>query len=68
MNKSVFEGEVERLNARALDGSLEILSHHAALLTVLAPGKVSYDKNTLELAGPAILEVNKNRARIFMGS
>jgi F-type H+-transporting ATPase subunit epsilon len=65
----VFEGDVKSVNAPGTEGYLEILSHHAALLTALQEGKVTVtygngDKSTWDISG-GFLEVFNNKVTLL---
>jgi F-type H+-transporting ATPase subunit epsilon len=65
----IFEGEVESLVAPGALGYLEILSHHAPIVTLLNPGTVTvttaaHEKVVYKITG-GILEVHQNRASLL---
>ena len=65
----VFEGEVESVIAPGALGYLEILSHHAPLITLLTAGTVTvttaaHEKLVYKTTG-GILEVHQNRATLL---
>jgi F-type H+-transporting ATPase subunit epsilon len=68
----VFEGEVISLIAPGKVGYLEVLSHHAPLITILQQGKVTvtdanHQKKVWHITGGA-LEVSQNRASLLVDS
>jgi F-type H+-transporting ATPase subunit epsilon len=67
--RSVFEGDVEYLQAPGSEGYLGVLAHHAALVTALARGTLSVRRadggeDRWEVAG-GFLEVSGNRATVL---
>ena len=69
--KTVFEGEVEYLQVPGTEGYLGVLANHAALVTALAPGRVTLRRGgrdeTLEVTG-GFFEVSRNRATVLADS
>jgi len=68
--RKVFRGTVEGVQLPGLDGLFEILSHHAALVAALAPGKmkVRNDKNDIsfyKIKG-GFVEVLNNKATVLV--
>lgn len=66
----VFEGEVISLIAPGTVGYLEVLSHHAPLITILQKGKVTItdankQKKEWHITGGA-LEVSENKASVLV--
>ena len=71
-DRIVFEGEVEYVQVPGSQGYMGVLAHHAALVTVLAPGTL-----TARAAGGAeerwrvsggFFEVGNNRATVLADS
>ena len=67
--RQIFEGEVSSLIAPGALGYLEILSHHAPIITLLKTGVVTItnaaqEKITYNISG-GILEVHQNRASLL---
>lgn len=67
----VFEGEINALVVPGSDGSMEILSHHAAILTTLQSGtitlKIGEKKQSFTITG-GLLEVQNNQAILLADS
>lgn len=67
--KKIFEGMVDSIYAPGLEGYLQILSHHAPIITLLKPGNLvirSTDgKETHYTLSSGLLEMSNNRAVIF---
>lgn len=65
----IFEGEVHSLFVPGSAGLMEILPHHAPLLTTLQAGKITLYKNheplTFSVTG-GLLEVQNNQAIILI--
>jgi F-type H+-transporting ATPase subunit epsilon len=66
---TAYDNEVLSLSVPGIDGYLEILPHHAPLITSLQPGKVliidmNYDRITYEVTG-GFLEVSHNQATLL---
>ncbi len=68
--KIIFEGEVISVIAPGSQGYLEILSHHAPLITSLQPGKVtitfSDQQKKIYAVSEGFLEVAKNNAILLV--
>jgi F-type H+-transporting ATPase subunit epsilon len=66
--RTVFEGDVEYLQVPGTEGYLGVLAHHAALVTALAPGKLTLRRagkdETLQVSG-GFFEVSQNRATVL---
>lgn len=66
----VFEGEVISLVAPGTVGYLEILSHHAPLITILKQGTLTVtdaksEKRLWKITG-GVLEVSQNKASVLV--
>lgn len=66
----VFEGEVISVIAPGIEGYLEVLTHHAPLITILQKGTVtvtdaSHQKKVWQITGGA-LEVSHNNASVLV--
>lgn len=70
--RSVFEGEVEYLQAPGSEGYLGVLAHHAALVTALGEGTLTVrDADGKETRWPlsgGFFEVSNNRATVLADS
>jgi F-type H+-transporting ATPase subunit epsilon len=67
--KTAFEGEVEYVQVPGTEGYLGVLANHAALVTALASGTLTYrlpsgTTETLNVSG-GFFEVSKNRATVL---
>jgi F-type H+-transporting ATPase subunit epsilon len=67
--KTAFEGEVEYVQVPGTEGYLGVLANHAALVTALASGTLTYrlpggTTETLTVSG-GFFEVSKNRATVL---
>ena len=67
--KTAFEGEVEYVEVPGTEGYLGVLANHAALVTALASGTLTYrlpggTTETLNVSG-GFFEVSKNRATVL---
>jgi F-type H+-transporting ATPase subunit epsilon len=67
--KTLYKGEVSLVQLPGIDGSFEILEHHAPLISVLAKGKIKINdskKETLffEIKG-GVIEVLKNKVLVL---
>jgi F-type H+-transporting ATPase subunit epsilon len=69
LDRNYFSGQVTGLTAPAVDGGIGILADHAPLATILAPGKVSFEKSTGEEikidGGAGFLLVRDNVATVL---
>ena len=68
VERSLFEGDVDFVLARGIDGELGILPRHAPLLTVLKPGelKIEHDgKEEFLFVGGGFLEVLPDRVTVL---
>jgi len=66
---TAYDDEVLSLSVPGIDGYLEVLPNHAALITSLQPGTVliidkNYDRITYEVTG-GFLEVSHNQATLL---
>ncbi|MFM8738939.1 MAG: ATP synthase F1 subunit epsilon [Cytophagales bacterium] len=63
-DKKVFEGEVSSATFPGVDGSFQVLSQHAPLISLLKEGKVEYkskeSNNQLSITG-GVVEVLKDK-------
>jgi F-type H+-transporting ATPase subunit epsilon len=68
-DKLVYEGEAQRVSARAIDGDLAIMKNHAPIMTPLGVGELKIlgtDGKTLYFAiDSGIMEVAKNQVNIL---
>ena len=68
MDRLVFEGNVESLTAKGVEGYLGVLAHHAALVTELADGDLiiteSGKKRRFKVDG-GLLQVGGNSATVL---
>ena len=67
--KTVFEGEVEYVQVPGTEGYLGVLANHAALVTALAPGKLTIraaggGETHVEVTG-GFFEVSHNQATVL---
>jgi F-type H+-transporting ATPase subunit epsilon len=67
--KTLYKGEVSLVQLPGIDGSFEILEHHAPLISVLAQGKIKINdskKETLffDIKG-GVIEVLKNKVLVL---
>ena len=70
--RSVFEGEVEYLQAPGSEGYLGVLAHHAALVTALGEGTLTVrgpdGQSTRWALSGGFFEVSNNRATVLADS
>ena len=67
----VIDSEVDQVNIPGIDGDMGILPNHAPLLTVMRPGRFSYEKgeDVVELVvGYGYAEVTANRVTLLAES
>ncbi len=68
--EKIYEGEVASVSAKALDGELGILPHHAPLLTVLGAGEIKIqpdEKSEFKIEiRSGILKVENNLVQVFL--
>ncbi len=67
-DRALYDGEADLVSAPGIDGRLGILPHHAALLTVLAPGELTIHLGDSEepiFVSGGFLEVSDNRVTIL---
>jgi len=66
--KSVFEGDVEYLEAPGSEGYFGVLANHAGMVTSLMPGRLTLRQGgrdqTYQVSG-GFFEVSKNRATVL---
>ena len=70
--QSVFEGPVEYVQVPGSEGYLGVLAHHAALVTGMAPGKLTVRRpggqvETWQVTG-GFFEVSNNQATVLADS
>jgi F-type H+-transporting ATPase subunit epsilon len=70
--KTAFEGDVEYVEVPGTEGYLGVLANHAALVTALASGTLTYrlpggTTETIQVSG-GFFEVSKNRATVLADS
>jgi F-type H+-transporting ATPase subunit epsilon len=70
--KTVFEGEVEYVQAPGTEGYFGVLAHHAALVSALAPGTLTVravggHEEKWQVAG-GFFEVSNNKATVLADS
>lgn len=66
--KTIFEGEVDSIYVPGMEGYLQILSHHAPIITLLKAGNLivkSHGKEDHYTLSSGLLEVSNNRAILF---
>ena len=71
-DRPVFEGEVEYVQVPGTEGYLGVLAHHAALVTALMPGTLTYrlpggKDEKLQVSG-GFFEVSNNKATVLADS
>jgi F-type H+-transporting ATPase subunit epsilon len=67
----VVDAEVDQVNIPGFDGDMGILANHAPLLTILRPGRFSYQKGEEEIAlviSQGYAEVTDNRVTVLAES
>ncbi len=64
----IFKGEAELVQLPGIDGSFELLNHHAPLISALTKGKIkiknSGKEQFFEVAG-GVIEVHDNKVLIL---
>lgn len=69
--RSVLSEEADEVLARTLDGQIDILPHHAPLLTLLAPGELRLrrgaEEHVVAVSG-GFLEVSRDRVTVLADS
>ena len=68
-DKTLFSGDLDLVRLPGIDGSFEILNHHAPLVSILVKGVVTLiDSNKksqkIEING-GVIEVNNNTVKIL---
>lgn len=63
-DKKVFEGEVDVVTLPGVSGSFQVLKDHAPLVSTLAKGEMTADKNTFMIDG-GVVEVLKNKVLVL---
>ena len=66
-DKTLFSGELELVRVPGIDGSFEILNHHAPLVSILVKGTlklVGEKTQEIEING-GVIEVNNNTVKIL---
>lgn len=71
-DRPVFEGDVEYVQVPGSEGYLGVLAHHAALVTALAQGTLTYrlpggKDEKLQVSG-GFFEVSNNKATVLADS
>ena len=71
-DRPVFEGDVEYVQAPGTEGYLGVLANHAALVTALAPGKLTIrapggGETHVDVTG-GFFEVSHNQATVLADS
>lgn len=65
---TIYEGEAELVQLPGIDGSFEILNHHAPLISALSKGKIKIKKNGkdefFDING-GVIEVLNNKVLIL---
>ncbi len=69
-DKVLFKGELSAVQLPGIDGSFEILDHHAPLVSILKEGTVKMvdpkkNENTIEVKG-GVIEVLNNEVKILV--
>lgn len=62
---SIYSGEIKRAKFPGIDGSFEVLNHHAAIISILKKGKIEITDNsnkalTFDVNG-GVVELQKNK-------
>ena len=69
-DKTIFSGELELVRLPGIDGSFEILNHHAPLVSILGKGElklVDHKKQEQKIQiNSGVIEVNNNVLRILV--
>lgn len=68
-DKTLFSGDLDLIKVPGIDGSFEIMNHHAPIISILTKGQlklVDYKKQEqfLEING-GVIEVNNNNVKIL---
>ena len=66
-DKTLFSGELDLVRVPGIDGSFEILNHHAPLVSILIKGIVKLvgtQTQEIEING-GVIEVNNNKVKIL---
>ncbi|RVU25760.1 F0F1 ATP synthase subunit epsilon [Sandaracinomonas limnophila] len=63
-DRKVYSGEASVVTLPGVDGSFQVLNSHAALVSTLAKGELSADKETFQIEG-GVVEVLNNRVLIL---
>lgn len=67
--KTLYKGEVSLVQLPGIDGSFEILEHHAPLISVLAKGKIKVHDNKKETLyfdiNGGVIEVLSNKVLVL---
>jgi F-type H+-transporting ATPase subunit epsilon len=66
--RALFTGDVDAVAAPGIEGQLGILPHHAALMTVLAPGELRYragGQETYMVVTGGFMEVSGERVTVL---
>ncbi len=69
-DEKIFEGEVESATFPGIDGSFQILNHHAPLVTTLGKGDIKYKQEKKEevdiLVEGGVVEVIHNKVNVLV--
>jgi F-type H+-transporting ATPase subunit epsilon len=69
-DKTLFSGELSLVKVPGLDGSFEILDHHAPLVSILGKGEIKLlgaNKNEQRIAiKGGVIEVSNNEVKILI--
>ena len=66
-NKTLFKGELNLIKVPGIDGSFEILNHHAPLVSILSKGELKLVGDKIEKIqiNGGVIEVNNNNVKIL---
>jgi len=63
-DRKVYSGEASMVTLPGVNGSFQVLNDHAALVSTLASGELSADKEVFQIEG-GVVEVLNNRVLIL---
>lgn len=68
--KTIYEGEAISLYAPGVDGSFQLLDHHASMIALLKEGKLLLDQSPslIFCIKNGILEVKNGKVKILINS